>query len=122
MLGVLLAVCSVMLLSSTGQGEQCVVSRRLPAFGLGVRRATVQDMRRATEFASRNKGGVCHMTRLLRVNNTMSTDPMPGAVYSAQACTNSTSTVTCTMLAQNASHPAHSRVHVHEFAVSRSTP
>jgi hypothetical protein len=108
-----------MLLSCTAQGEQCVVSRRLPSFGLGVRRAPEQDMRRATEFASRTRGGVCHMARLLRINNTLSNDPMPVAVYSAQACTHSNSTLTCTMLAQNASYPADSRVHVHEFAATQ---
>ena len=59
------------------------------------------------------------MARLPRVDNTLNSDPMPGAVYSAQSCTRSTTTLTCAMLAQNTSHPAASRVHLHNFPLSQ---
>jgi hypothetical protein len=95
--------------------EHCVVNHRLLAFGLGVRRTPVTDMNRAKVSGSRSRGGVCHMGRLLRVNNTLVADPMPGAEYSAQTCAVSNTTLTCSMLAQNTSHPADSKVHLHDF-------
>ena len=99
--------------------EPCVVNRRLPAFGLGVRRTPVTDMPRAKDSGSRTRGGVCHMGRLLRVNNTLIADPMPGAEYSAQTCTHRNTTLTCSMLAQNKSHPADSKVHLHDFPAAQ---
>lgn len=56
------------------------------------------------------------MARLMRVNNTLSHNPVQGAVHSVQVCTHSNTTLTCTMLAQNGTHPAFSQVHKHEFA------
>jgi hypothetical protein len=95
----------------------CIVNRRLPAFGLGVRRTQTLDMPRATKSGSLNVGGVCHMGRLPLINNTLIANKMPGAEYSAQTCTRSNTTLTCAMLVQNTSHPAESKVHLHDFPV-----
>ena len=118
MLSAGIALVYVMLLS-TSQGEPCVVSRRLPSFGLGVRRTAEHEMPRATEFASRKRGGACHMARLPRIPNTMDADPVQGAVYSVQSCTHTNTTITCTMLAQNSSFPGGSKVLMHDFLIKK---
>jgi hypothetical protein len=97
--------------------QSCIVNRRLPAFGLGVRRTQTQDMPRAFVSGSLNNGGVCHMGRLPFINNTLTVEQMPGIVYSAQMCTRSNTTLTCAMLSQNLSHPTNSTVHLHNFPV-----
>jgi hypothetical protein len=100
--------------------ESCIVNRRLPAFGLGIRRTQTKDMPRAFVSGSLNKGGVCHMGRLPLINNTLTAEQMPGIVYSAQMCTRSNTTLTCAMLSQNLSHPTDSTVHLHNFPVTVS--
>jgi hypothetical protein len=57
------------------------------------------------------------MALLPLINNTLTARKMPGAVYSAQTCTRSNTTLTCAMLVQNTSHPAESKVQLHEFPV-----
>ena len=46
--------------------EQCVVNERVPLFALKLDK---QEVTPATTFASREEGGVCHMQRLMQVNN-----------------------------------------------------
>ena len=102
--------------------ERCIVNRRLPSFGLGVRRKQESEMRRATVPASRSPGGVCHMGRLSRVNNTLAAEPEPGSsnfyTNSTQMCTRGDTTLRCSVLMQNLSDPASSRVHLHDFPLS----
>ena len=102
--------------------ERCVVSRRLPSFALGVHHSLERDVleRERKPFpVSREADGVCHMSRLLLVDNTMTSDPMPGTVYSTQMCSHDDKKLTCSMLAQNMSSPADSRTHLHEFTVQQ---
>ena len=104
------------------RSERCVVTRRLPSFGLRVHRGYDVDSTRKPAVASRQVNGVCHMSRLKLINNTMTFDPMPGAVYSAQMCSHTTNAeLTCSMLAQNMSSPADSSTHLHKFPVSESS-
>jgi len=100
--------------------ERCVVTRRLPSFGLRVHRGYDVDSTKKPAVASRQVNGVCHMSRLKLIDNTMTFDPMPGAVYSAQMCSHRTNTeLTCSMLAQNMSSPADSSTHLHKFPVNQ---
>jgi hypothetical protein len=88
--------------------------------GLRVHRGYDVDSTRKPAVASRQANGVCHMSRLKLIDNTMTFDPMPGAVYSAQMCSHTTNTeLTCSMLAQNMSSPADSSTHLHKFPVNQ---
>ena len=58
--------------------EQCVVNERVPLFALKLDK---QEVTPATTFASREEGGVCHMQRLMQVNNHL---PQFDSGYSAQ--------------------------------------
>ena len=60
--------------------EQCVVNERVPLFALKLDK---QEVTPATTFASREEGGVCHMQRLMQVNNHL---PQFDSGYSAQVC------------------------------------
>ena len=109
------AVLCVVLVASHATGEQCVVNDRLPLFALGARQKAAREVPRGTVPASLLPGGACHMSRLSRVHNQRTEDPMPGATYSTQICTRTSTHVSCAMLAQNGSDPASSRQHLHHF-------
>jgi hypothetical protein len=115
-------LCIVLLVSAAGAevppDDACVVSRRLPSFGLRVGRrpagaGSAGSAGAAPASASRSPGGVCHMGRLPRVDNTL--PEVPGLALSAQMCTRNATALTCAMLAQNLSHPAASRQRMHHF-------
>jgi len=99
--------------------ETCIVNRRLPSFGLGIRRTQTRDMQRSIVSGSRNVDGVCHMQRLALINNTLAVGDVPGVKYSTQTCTAYNTTLTCSMLRQNMSHPAESQVELHNFPFTR---
>ena len=63
--------------------EQCVVNERVPLFALKLDK---QEVTPATTFASREEGGVCHMQRLMQVNNHLPCIPQFDSGYSAQVC------------------------------------
>ena len=46
------------------RSERCVVTRRLPSFGLRVHRGYDVDSTKKPAVASRQANGVCHMSRL----------------------------------------------------------
>jgi hypothetical protein len=78
-------LCIVLLLVSAAGADvppddACVVSRRLPSFGLrvGRRPAGAGSAGAAPASASRSPGGVCHMGRLPRVDNTLPEVPVCG--------------------------------------------
>jgi hypothetical protein len=101
-------------------GERCVVTRRLPSFGLRLHRSFDIDSTKKPAVASRQANGVCHMSRLKLIDNTMTFDPMPGATYSTQMCSYTTNTkLTCSMLAQNMTSPTNSKTHLHQFRVQQ---
>jgi len=112
-------VCLCCYVSPALSTETCIVNRRLPSFGLGIRRTQTRDMQRSTVSGSRNVDGVCHMRRLALVNNTLPVANVPGAKYSIQTCTASNTTLTCAMLRQNLSHPAESKVDLQYFPLTR---
>jgi len=55
------------------------------------------------------------MGRLPRINNTLMHEP--GLPISTQMCTKNSTTLSCAMLAQNLTHPAHSTQFMHHFAM-----
>jgi hypothetical protein len=113
-------LCFVLLLVSAGASDAspddaCVVSRRLPSFGLRVgRRPVSAGAAHPPASASRAPGGVCHMGRLPRVDNSLS--EVLGLAHSTQMCTRNATALTCAVLAQNLSHPAASGQHLRHFA------
>jgi len=87
---------------------ECIVSRRLPSFGLHVNRRTVSQ----TPVASA-RGSACTMGRLPRVHT-----EVYDTSESVQMCTRNTSTVTCSLLKQNATNPEASRQLLRSFTAS----
>lgn len=101
--------------AAAGGSDECVVSRRLPPFGLRTKRKASRDAVRPPEPASRQPGGVCHMGRLAQLTGG---DATSGAPESLQLCTRDSTGVTCSVLQQNQSHPNSSSPRLHVFEAS----
>ena len=103
--------------------EKCNVNQRLPRFALKLERNNdLSTSQSSTRFASREQGGVCHMQRLMQVNNSLSNMIDMNAVnaestkHSIQYCTHNDTSVTCSMLEQNSANVAQSYVYMDTYS------
>ena len=87
--------------------DECVVSRRLPVFGLRAGRKSASDVGAATAGAapaSRAPGGACHMGRLARVHEEADDDT--ATHFATQMCARNATALTCAEIAQNVTNPS----------------
>ena len=92
--------------------DECVVSRRLPLFGLRAGRKSASDVGAATAGAapaSRASGGACHMGRLARVAAHEEADADTATHFATQMCARNATALTCAELAQNVTNPSEMR-------------
>ena len=106
--GALVTLATLAVLAALGPAgaDECVVSRRLPLFGLRAGRKSASEMAAAGAApASRQPGGACNMGRLARVAATNETEQAwpTSTQFSTQMCTRNVTALTCAELAQNAS-------------------
>lgn len=104
----------VLLACGTG-GDECVVSRRLPVFGLRAERRSAGAAPSPPAPASREAGGACHMRRLARVGDALPDAADSAAHHSTQMCARNSSALTCAVLAQNGSDAGSSRQRLRVF-------
>jgi len=106
--GALVTLATLAVLAALGPAgaDECVVSRRLPLFGLRAGRKSASEVAAAGAApASRQPGGACHMGRLARVAASNETEQAwpTSTQFSTQMCTRNATALTCAELAQNAS-------------------
>jgi hypothetical protein len=111
--------CVAVACAAASEREECIVSRRLPLFGLRVGRQNASAVGARTLPASRASGGACHMGRLLRVQNPSTETAVDDTAESTQMCTHNDTVLTCAVLVQNRSHPESSTHRLRTFAAHK---
>ena len=100
--------------------EKCNVNERLPRFAVKLEHKNdFSTSQSSTRFASREEGGVCHMRRLMQVNNSLSSTMnmhSENKKHSIQYCTHNDTSITCSMLEQNSADVEQSYVYMDAYS------